>query len=84
MNNFLYIRLIEPGGCNDANPSGSSVLTVRFELPTSRLAEQIRGANHCATSPLINKSEQNADSEMVSMTGILVVCKEFLIEAIGH
>ena len=32
------------------HPNGSSVLTVRLEPPTSRL---VRGANHCATSPLI-------------------------------
>ena len=62
MYNFLYIRLSEPGGCiglhleqsvNDAHPSGSSVLTVGFEPTTSRIADQIRGANHSATFPLI-------------------------------
>ena len=55
MHNFLYIRLSEPGGCigshpqqsvNDAHPSGSSVLTVRLEPPTLRLAEPVRQPLH--------------------------------------
>ena len=34
------------------------MLTVGFEPPTSRFADQIRGANHCATSPLDNHCHQ--------------------------
>ena len=35
------------------HPSRSSVLTVRLEPPTPRLAELLCSANHCATSSTI-------------------------------
>ena len=41
---------------------GSSVLTVRLEPPTTRLAELVRGANHCATSPHIKWTNETSQS----------------------